>query len=82
MERITMLHRCGSRKTFFSLNRKPLTCTQQQCKRSLVGARGFEPPTSCTPCKRASRTAPRPEQRLILYSDCMLLAMRDLHLIS
>ena len=26
-----------------------------------VGARGFEPPTSCTPCKRASRTAPRPK---------------------
>ena len=26
-----------------------------------VGARGFEPPTSCTPCKRASRAAPRPE---------------------
>ncbi len=26
-----------------------------------VGARGFEPPTSCTPCKRASRTAPRPD---------------------
>jgi murein DD-endopeptidase MepM/ murein hydrolase activator NlpD len=25
-----------------------------------VGARGFEPPTSCTPCKRASRTALRP----------------------
>ena len=22
-----------------------------------VGARGFEPPTSCTPCKRASRAA-------------------------
>lgn len=26
-----------------------------------VGARGFEPPASCTPCKRASRTAPRPD---------------------
>ena len=25
-----------------------------------VGARGFEPPTSCTPCKRANRAAPRP----------------------
>ena len=30
-------------------------------KRFMVGARGFEPPTSCTPCKRASRTAPRPD---------------------
>ncbi len=29
--------------------------------RVLVGARGFEPPTSCTPCKRASRAAPRPD---------------------
>ena len=26
-----------------------------------VGAPGFEPGTSCTPCKHASRTAPRPE---------------------
>ncbi len=26
----------------------------------LVGAPGVEPGTSCTPCKRASRTAPRP----------------------
>ena len=24
------------------------------------GARGFEPPTSCTPCKRANRAAPSP----------------------
>jgi hypothetical protein len=29
--------------------------------RFVVGARGFEPPTSCTPCKRASRSAPRPD---------------------
>ena len=27
---------------------------------SCVGAPGIEPGTSCTPCKRASRTAPRP----------------------
>src|SRR3972149_9572397 len=27
-----------------------------------VGARGFEPPTSCSQSKRASRTAPRPDQ--------------------
>ena len=26
----------------------------------LVGALGFEPRASCTPCKRASRSAPRP----------------------
>ncbi len=28
----------------------------------LVGATGFEPATSCTPCKRASQAAPRPEK--------------------
>jgi hypothetical protein len=26
-----------------------------------VGAPGFEPGASCTPCKRASRAAPRPD---------------------
>ena len=26
-----------------------------------VGAAGFEPTTSCTPCKHASQAAPRPE---------------------
>ena len=31
-----------------------------------VGARGFEPPTSCTPCKRASRAAPRPDWQAVL----------------
>ena len=31
-----------------------------------VGAKGFEPSTSCTPCKRASRAAPRPEQSKII----------------
>ncbi len=40
---------------------KPLTRLNKPYKRSPVGARGFEPPTSCTPCKRASRSAPRPE---------------------
>ncbi len=27
----------------------------------MVGATGFEPATSCTPCKRAIQAAPRPE---------------------
>ena len=31
-----------------------------ESKEFSVGAGGIEPPTSCTPCKRASRTAPRP----------------------
>ena len=29
---------------------------------SVVGARGFEPPTSCTPSKRAIQAAPRPDR--------------------
>ena len=34
----------------------------------LVGVRGFEPPTSCTPCRRANRTAPHPDStRVPLY---------------
>ena len=31
-----------------------------------VGAPGFEPGTSCTPCKHASRTALRPEQQALI----------------
>ncbi len=31
-----------------------------------VGALGFEPRASYTPCKRASRTAPRPDFRALL----------------
>ena len=35
---------------------------------SMVGVRGFEPPTSCTPCRRANRTAPHPDStRVPLY---------------
>src|SRR5690606_25288395 len=29
----------------------------------MVGATGFEPATSCTPCKRAIQAAPRPEPK-------------------
>ena len=39
----------------------------------IVGAPGVEPGTSCTPCKRASRTALRPDSincgQIIAYSD-------------
>ncbi len=42
------------------VNHKPLTSVKMVCKRSPVGAPGIEPGTSCTPCKRVSRTAPRP----------------------
>ena len=30
--------------------------------RKMVGLRGFEPPTLCTPCKCASQTALQPEK--------------------
>ena len=43
------------------VNLKPLTRLLLPCKRSMVGAKGFEPSTSYTPCKRANRTAPRPD---------------------
>ena len=33
---------------------------------AFVGAPGFEPGTSCTPCKHASRTAPRPDGVIIV----------------
>ena len=56
-----MLFVSGSGIIQKSQKHKPLTSDIRLCKRSLVGARGFEPPTSCTPCKRASRAAPRPE---------------------
>jgi hypothetical protein len=52
------------------INYKPLTIQVQVGKRSTVGARGFEPPTSCTPCKRASRTAPRPGRPAHIIARC------------
>ena len=36
-------------------------------KETFVGALGFEPRASCTPCKRASRAAPCPVQRYIIH---------------
>jgi hypothetical protein len=56
----TMLVVRGSTKKYFHPKREPLTSIKMVCKRSMVGAPGIEPGTSCTPCKRASRTAPRP----------------------
>ena len=38
----------------------------------LVGAPGFEPGTSYTPCKRASRAAPRPDLSEGYYSPFLL----------
>jgi hypothetical protein len=35
-----------------------------------VGAPGIEPGTSCTPCKRASRTAPRPVSLSLHFHFC------------
>ena len=36
--------------------------------RIMVGPRGFEPRTSCTPSKRASQAAPRPDREKLLRS--------------
>ena len=36
-----------------------------------VGAPGIEPGTSCTPCKRANRTAPRPDPSMIIIADSL-----------
>jgi hypothetical protein len=60
MERTTMLRIYGSANYAKRQKCKPLTYLIRRCKRSPVGAPGIEPGTSCTPCKRASRTAPRP----------------------
>ena len=45
----TMLLISGSEKIPKPEKHRPLTSIIQVCKRSPVGARGFEPPTSCTP---------------------------------
>jgi hypothetical protein len=44
---------------------RPLRLLELVPKRSTVGAPRFELGTSCTPCKRASRAAPRPEKDLL-----------------
>ena len=41
------------------------TLKQPFSPKELVGARGFEPPASCTPCKRASQAALRPDSCFI-----------------
>ena len=33
----------------------------------MVGARGFEPPTTCAPCRCAIQAAPRPDNIILLY---------------
>jgi hypothetical protein len=53
----------AARRFAKSSKRKPSIIKKTPDMESSVGARGFEPPTSCTPCKRASRTAPRPDQQ-------------------
>ena len=42
--------------------------------RKLVGLRGFEPPTLCTPCKCASQTALQPEKgnSILLFRACVV----------
>lgn len=43
----------------------------------MVGTRGFEPPPSCTPSKRANQSAPRPDTNLHLsFIPC---SVKQLH---
>ena len=48
------------------VNQKPHFAWVQNAVMIEVGALGFEPRASYTPCKRASRTAPRPDFRALL----------------
>ena len=52
--------------------RPAVTATYRVENREIVGAPGFEPGASCTPCKRASQTAPRPvcDVSLIVATEC------------
>jgi hypothetical protein len=60
MNKKSMLEVRDWRIVSWNMNQKPLTLQMWMGKRLSVGALGFEPRASCTPCKRASRTAPRP----------------------
>jgi hypothetical protein len=40
---------------------RPIPLKAHKSLRYLVGPPGFEPGTSCTPSKRASQAAPRPD---------------------
>jgi hypothetical protein len=56
-------------KVFFLFSRGEKQKNRSEMICFLVGARGFEPPTSCTPCKRASRAAPRPDTTWVLVFE-------------
>ncbi len=45
-----------------SKKESPMTYRPKGSLFNEVGARGFEPPTSCTPSKRAIQVAPRPDR--------------------
>ena len=51
----------GIRTPDIRLRRPALYPTELLAPNSVVGARGFEPPTSCSQSRRANQTAPRPE---------------------
>ncbi len=53
---------CGVSQRHAGVNGRPLCPSLSVGNVLEVGAPGVEPGTSCTPCKRASRTAPRPAQ--------------------
>ncbi len=46
-----------------------------------VGAPGVEPGTSCTPCKRASRAAPRPDFRTAEIIVAFTVIYKDINLV-
>ncbi len=50
----------------------------------MVGTRGFEPPTSCTPCKRSTRLnyVPRIKYTTIIISDCKKSATSKLAILA
>ena len=79
MEKRTLLQVSSSSKNDFPLNHKPLTSYFELCKRSVVGAKGFEPSTSCTPCKHASRTAPRPVEKALYMHPRLFARVRIFH---
>ena len=50
------------------LLQEPMQIRSKSTVVSVVGVRGFEPPTPCTPCRCANRTAPHP----VLWNETIL----------
>ena len=52
------------------------------CLKRLVGPPGFEPGTSCTPSKRASQAAPRPDAKLFYHKGFRDIAQMRRNLLN